>query len=261
VIPVRTVTVIGAGGLVGSALVRHVSGVDVELRTVTRQNYAVMTGRPSDVVFDAAGNSAKYLADADPAGEFDRSVAHRVRTLVDFPAELHVHISSVDVYPHLWDRAATAEDAIIDPRGCSRYGFHKYLAEEYVRFAARQWLIVRLAGMVGPGLRKNPVFDILNGRPLRIHPDSRYQFMHTCDVAAITWQLVESWSGNDVFNICGGGLISPRDIARLAGRPMDLSALTPSDSPRIVDVNTEKLAQWASIPSTERTIAEYVTTP
>ena len=32
----------------------------------------------------------------------------------------------------------------------------------YRRHAPR-WLIVRLAGMVGPGLKKNPVFDVLHG--------------------------------------------------------------------------------------------------
>jgi nucleoside-diphosphate-sugar epimerase len=253
-----SVTVIGARGLVGSAFVRLLADVEVELRAVTRDNYAALAGRSSDVVIDAAGNSVKYLADQDPLGEFDRSVAHRVRTLTDFPAGLHVHVSSVDVYSDLSSRSATAEDAVIDLPGCSRYGFHKLLAEQYVRHAASRWLIVRLSGMVGPGLRKNPVFDILNARPLRIHPDSQYQFLHTRDVAAIVWSLAATGRSGEVFNVAGSGLISPRRIAQIVGRPLDLGALPPSISPRVVDINTDKLGRIVELPSTERTIAEFV---
>src|SRR5882672_9314708 len=96
------VTLIGAQGFVGSAFVRVLrSRDDVDLVEVTRQNYASCAGEPSDVVIEAACNSKKFLADQEPTREFEASVAHRLNTLVDFPAELHLHISSVDVYSDL----------------------------------------------------------------------------------------------------------------------------------------------------------------
>src|SRR5262249_25120759 len=146
---------------------------------------------PSYVVIESACNSKKFLAEERPFAEFDHSVTHRLRTLRDFPARLHVHISSVDVYDDLSSPATTGESAAAGPENPSHYGFHKFLAEELVRHHAATWLIARLAGMVGPGLRKNPVFDLSRGQPLRIHPDSQYQFMHTDDVAACIWTLVE----------------------------------------------------------------------
>ena len=137
--------------------------------------------------------------------------------------------------------ATTREETPIEAGGPSHYGFHKYLAEQLVRHHAREWLVLRLAGMVGPGLRKNPVFDLLHNRPLRIHPDSLYQFMNTDDVAAIGWKLITSGTRGEVFNLCGQGLVSPREVAGMIGREADLSLLSADAKPRIVDINTEKL--------------------
>ena len=143
-------TLIGAGGFVGSAFARHLPCRGVDLVPVTRQGYAAAAGAHSDVVIEAACNSRKYLSDERPLEDFERSVTHRLRTLLDFPARLHVHISSVDVYPRLESPLTTREDAP-ELGSASRYGFHKLLAEQLVRHYAPRWLIVRLAGMVGPG--------------------------------------------------------------------------------------------------------------
>ncbi|HEX3151777.1 MAG TPA: NAD(P)-dependent oxidoreductase [Gemmataceae bacterium] len=257
-----TVTVIGARGFVGSAFVSHLASIQgVEVMSVTRDNYADLRGRSSDIVIEASCNSKKYLADERPVEEFELSVVHRQRTLIDFPAGLHVHVSSVDVYSDLSSLEGTHEDTPNDLARVSRYGCHKLLAEQLVRHYARRWLIVRLGGMVGPGLRKNPVYDILHGLPLRIHPDSQYQFMHTAAVARIVWQLIESGQVDEVFNVCGVGLISPREIGRLAGRQMDLSQVGAGDGARVVHANTDKLRRLAILPDTEATVAAFVTRP
>jgi nucleoside-diphosphate-sugar epimerase len=253
------VTVIGALGFVGSAFVsRLAEETDLEVIEVTRLNYSGMAGMRSDVVIEASCNAKKYLADERPVEEFDLSVSHRLRTLRDFPADLHVHISSVDVYSDLTTPETTREDLPIEPAGGSRYGLHKSLAEQLVRHYADRWLIVRLAGMVGPGLRKNPVYDILNGQPLRIHPDSLYQFMATSDVAGIVRMLIKRGVSGEIFNVCGEGLISPREIARLAEREMNLSQIDSTVQPRIVHVNTEKIGRITAMPETRRSVADFI---
>jgi len=253
------VTIIGANGFVGSAFAHRLrEQPEVQLIGVTRETYAQFRGRESDVLIDAAGNSRKFLADQDPAADFAASVTHRLRTLLDFPARFHLHISTVDVYPDLTSPASTDEDCPVDIRRSSRYGAHKFLAEQLVQHYASRWLIVRLAGMVGPGLRKNPVYDILHGEPLRIHPDSRYQFLHTNDAARIAWELVQSGATGEVFNVCGDGLISPREISLLAGRPLDMALLAADSQPRIVNVNVTKIKGCICLPTTRQTIEAYV---
>jgi nucleoside-diphosphate-sugar epimerase len=254
------VTVIGAGGFVGSAFASHIASQSgVELVQVTRSNYDRAAGVPSDIVVDASCNSKKYLADEDPCREFALSVDHRLRTLRDFPAALQVHISSVDVYGNLHSAETTTEEAESDLRGVSNYGFHKLMAEQLVRHYSTDWLILRLGGMVGPGLRKNPVYDILQGQPLRIHPDSQYQFIATGDIARIGWAVIERGIHSEALNICGQGLISPREIASIARRELNLELLTESDKPRIVNVNTNKISRIMAMPETRECIARFVT--
>jgi nucleoside-diphosphate-sugar epimerase len=254
------VTLIGAEGFVGSGFARNLPQRGVELIAVSRSTYALHAGSPSDVVIEAACNSKKFLAENQPFDEFDLSVTHRLRTLRDFPAPLHVHISSVDVYSDLSSPATTREASAsaAGPENPSHYGFHKLLAEQLVRHHAKTWLIIRLAGMVGPGLRKNPVYDILHGQPLRIHPDSQYQFMHTDNVAECVWTLVEHGITNEIFNVCGAGLISPREISRMIGTTLDLSQLGPDAKPRIVDVGTSKIEAIVPMPATHSAVAGFI---
>lgn len=255
-----SVVVLGAAGFVGSAFMRHLSRVPgIHLRPVVRKDYEVERGLPADIVIDCSGNSRKYLADAEPVDEFELSVGRRLRTLQDFPARLHVHVSSVDVYSELASVENTREDAAIDPARTSHYGFHKLLAEQLVRHYAGGWLIARLAGMVGPGLKKNPVFDVLHRRPLRIHPESRYQFLHTDDVADIVWNLVtQEDKRQQVFNVCGRGAVTPREIGAIVGHELDLSELAAEAQPRIVDVNVEKIERVRPMPESLFTVHRFV---
>jgi nucleoside-diphosphate-sugar epimerase len=132
------------------------------------------------------------------------------------------------------------------------------MAEQLVQHYADRWVIARLAGMVGPGLHKNPVYDILHGQPLRIHPESQYQFVSTEEAARMVWSVIERGIENEIFNVCGEGLISPAEIARLAGREMNLSLLNPTAQPRIVNVNNEKIKRIGSLPPTHEAVAQYV---
>jgi nucleoside-diphosphate-sugar epimerase len=253
------VAVIGGGGFVGSAFVRHLdASTSVDLVSIDRSNYSNYTGSKFDVVIDASCNSNKRLADQDPVREFDLSATQRLRTLRDFPAELQVHISSVDIYSDLASSSATHEDSHIDVSASSNYGLHKLFAEAMVQHYAPRWLIVRLAGMVGDRLKKNPVFDILNGRPLFIHPDSQYQFMDTGDVARLTMDLVLRGLREQIVNVCGEGLVSPRQVAAIAGRKIEVSPEARDATPRIVDVNIGKLKQLCEVPASIVAVTEFV---
>lgn len=253
------ILLVGGQGFVGSAFSRLFTSRGIAHDPITRDTYGAAVGRTGTVLINAAANSRKYLADQDWRADFEASVESVLRTLRDFSVERYVLLSSVDVYNVLEDPGQNGEDAVIDPLRLSTYGFHKYIAEACVRRHAPRWLIVRLAGMVGPGLKKNPVFDVLHGRPLSIHPDSQYQFMSTDAAAHAVWRLIESGCSNRVVNVCGTGLISPREIAQLAGKPVVVAPEAEAAQPRIVHVNTRTAASIVDLPDTRATIAEFIT--
>ena len=252
------IRLVGAQGFVGSAFSRLFTTRGIAHDPITRETYDAAAGRTGAVLINASANSRKYLADQDWRADFEASVESVLRTIRDFRVECYVLLSSVDVYNVLDDPGQNGEDAVIDPLLLSTYGFHKYIAEACVRRHAPRWLIVRLAGMVGPGLKKNPVFDVLHGRPLSIHPDSQYQFMSTDAAAQAVWRLVESGCSNRVVNVCGTGLISPREIAQLAGKPVVVAPEAEAAPPRIVHVNTRSAESMVDLPETQSTIREFV---
>jgi nucleoside-diphosphate-sugar epimerase len=250
--------VVGARGFVGSAFVRQLTFEGFPLTGLTRENYAAGAGAPIDVLVDASGNSTKYLAETDPLADFDRTVRQRMLTLRDFPSAFHVHLSSVDVYDDLTSPATTSEEAPIDRTKTSLYGLHKLLAEDLVRRHAARWIVLRLAGMVGPGLRKNPIFDVLAQRPLRIHPASQYQFMATDEVARIALELLRLGHANETFNVCGDGLVSPSDASAIAGIPFDSSLIPRGATPRVVDASIERLSRIVCVPSSMEAVVQYI---
>jgi len=252
------VILIGANGFVGSAFSRLLSSISyVELVKVTRENYDSVLNTKGDLVIDASCNSRKFFAEEQPVSEFNTSVHHRLKTLFDFHSPFHLHISSVDVYSGIESVETSCENSFIDLSRISHYGMHKFMAEQLVQHYAKKWMILRFAGMVGPGLRKNPVFDILNNQPLRIHPKSQYQFMHTDDMAKMSWDLIQS-DECGIYNIAGSGLISPQEIADMANKPIDLKSIDDRIKPRILNINLEKISKRFDMPDTKVTIKKFM---
>ncbi len=257
-----SICIIGSEGFVGSAIKETFSqNSNFKVFSVNRKNYQDMSKIEYDILIDCSGNSKKYLSDKDFEKEFQESVLKKIKILKDFRYSKHIHISSVDVYPMIHDTTFTVEtaDIIHNIKDLSKYGFHKYLAEEITKFYSDNWLIFRLSGMVGKNLVKNPVFDILSGRKIHIHPDSKYQFINTNVVSKIIYELsIEFEITNDIFNIAGSGLISPKQIAEVAKKELIFEREVIDQRPRIVDINTEKINNLFALPSTVETIKSFV---
>lgn len=205
--------VLGAKGFVGSTVAAEALRRGWTLIAVDKDDYEAATGTRCDVLINANGNSKKYLAAADPKLEFDLSVRSVERSLHDFSAGLYVHLSSIDVYPDPSSPDTSGEDAAIDPARLSPYGFHKRLAEQIVMHDAPCWMVLRMGGFVGPGLWKNSIHDLLAGAPLRVHPDSEYQYLDTRELARIVFDLIAMDPAGRTINVCGDGVVTPREAA------------------------------------------------
>ena len=182
--------IIGGKGYVGQAYPRLFESRGIAYTLVTRENYGELIGQSCSVLINANGNSKKFLADQDPVGEFDASVTSVVRSLADFKADHYVFLSSGDVYPQQDTPSTTREDDPLDMRAMSRYGLHKYTAENLVRAIHPGPLVMRMGGFVGPGMKKNAIFDMLNDQPIWLTPDSELQFISTDRAAALVWSLI-----------------------------------------------------------------------
>lgn len=246
--------VIGARGFVGSAISAYLSELGVEPHGVGRDSYATERGNHFDVVINAAGDSSRRLADANPAESFAKNVSDTMATLVDFSASTYIHISSTSVYESAVNPESTREDSAIEPLRLSNYGRFKYLAEVLVRAHAANWLVIRLGALVGPGLKKNALYDLLERRTLFVSPESSMPYVDTRFVAQAVWALRES-HGN-IFNVSGDGVIKLRDVAnelRVDIGP-ELDALPQDNS----NINIDKLRRQMSVPGSKETVAAFV---
>ena len=249
------VIIIGGEGFVGSAYTRWCQQNHVNHLVINRVNYQDYLGTKCNLLINANGNSKKFLARENPLLEFDYSVRSVRQSLIDFPAQKYLFLSSCDVYADCSSPDSTKEDSVIDITQQSPYGFHKYLAEQCVRHCHSDWLIFRMGGFVGKGLKKNPIFDILQGEKLWLHPDSELQYIDTDVAAKVVMDILRQDYSREIFNLCGNGLVKLQDIIDLVKSPVKLDMSIP---PVRYQVSISKIQSVVNIPATYPTVVNFV---
>lgn len=250
------ILLIGGHGFVGSAFARLFATRSLPFKIVTRDNADELAGSECDVLLNANGNSRKFMADREPLWEFDASVRSVAETIARFKPRLYVHLSTGDVYPDQSSPEITQEDQQIDVSRLSRYGLHKYLAEQLVQNTQDNWLIFRMGGFVGPGLKKNAIFDMLTNAPLWLAPESELQFISTDRSAEIVWSIAQSQTRNEIINLGAKGVVQIGDLYRELGSRSDLQ----QDAKKVrFELNLDKLARLSpvALPETRREVLDF----
>ncbi len=245
--------ILGGKGFVGSAFARYCQSNDIQHEIIDTQNYDSYKDKSCDIFINANGNSSKVLSSKRPMEDFEMTVQTTRRSLLDFKFKKYVLISSCDVYTDYSNPAKNSEDSAIDVARQSTYGFHKHLAEECIRHGSQDWLIVRLGGMVGMGLKKNPIFDIINGGPLGVDSQSELQYMNTDDVARTVFKLIDSGLRREIFNICGKGLVKLQKL-------LDTYNLKVNPNSPLVkyNINIEKIQKITPMPDSMETVMNFI---
>ena len=161
---------IGVTGFVGSNLFKQ--GEFSSLFNSTNINE--INNQSFDLVVCAGDRAEKWKANSEPEIDF-RNIEKLISHLDQISAQELILISTVDVYP---DPQAVHEDTTIDYSQLSPYGKHRFILEEFIRSKFQNHIVIRLPGLVGSGLKKNFIFDMLHNPealPLT-HCDSMYQF-------------------------------------------------------------------------------------
>ncbi len=149
---------IGATGFVGTTLLRQ---REFSAHYHSR-NIDTIQGQAFELLVCAGAPAQKWLANRQP--EQDRAgLARLMHALANVQAHRFVLISTVDVFA---DPVAVDESTPIVTERLHAYGRHRYELEQFVRARFPEALIVRLPGLVGPGLRKNVIFDLHNANNL-----------------------------------------------------------------------------------------------
>jgi dTDP-4-dehydrorhamnose reductase len=145
---------IGFSGFVGSTLLKQAPFEFLYRSTNIRD----IEGQTFDTVVCAGAPAQKWMANQDPEADWkkiDSLIAH----LKTIQCQTFILISTVDVFKNPVD---VDEDTTVDESGLHAYGLHRRLLEKFVESHFTKYLIIRLPGLVGPGLRKNVIFDFLN---------------------------------------------------------------------------------------------------
>lgn len=146
---------IGYSGYVGTTLLKQRTFDELYRST----NIADIAGRSYDFVICSAAHAQKWIANREPAAD-QKKLSALMTCLRTIRCARFVLISTVDVFK---DPRAVNEESVVEEAGLHPYGLHRRMLERFVEQYFPDRLVVRLPGLVGPGLRKNVLFDLLNG--------------------------------------------------------------------------------------------------
>lgn len=149
---------IGSSGFVGSTLLKQADFSSLYRST----NITEIDGSKLDVVVCTAAPAQKWIANREPSADrnnIDSLISH-LRTI---KCKKFILISTVDVFKEPVD---VDELSKVEEFGLHPYGLHRRYLEKFVEEQFPNYLIVRLPGLVGPGLRKNVIYDFLNNNNL-----------------------------------------------------------------------------------------------
>ena len=160
---------IGFSGFVGSTLMKQTTFEALYRST----NISEIKAKKFNTVVCAGAPAQKWMANREP--EADRQkIEDLISHLKTIECKNFILISTVDVFH---SPIGVDEDSAINEDKLHAYGLHRRQLEKFVEMFFPKHLIIRLPGLVGPGLRKNIIFDFLNKNNLcAIESRSVFQF-------------------------------------------------------------------------------------
>ena len=160
---------IGSSGYVGSTL-RTQRSFDFLYRS---NNIASIKKDIDGIVVCSAAPAQKYLANKNPSSDLN-NIKKLISHIRSIRCKTFILISTVDVFKNPNN---VYENSHVNENGLHPYGLHRRMLEDFVENNFSNYLIVRLSGLVGLGLRKNIIFDFQNNNNLeKIESRNIFQF-------------------------------------------------------------------------------------
>lgn len=254
------VAIIGSAGFVGGYLSGYFRDTGAEVVAIERRT--PLPEEELDVVIDCNGDARRFWVNENPIEGFTVSVHSVAERLARLKTAKYVYLSSIDVYgARTGDRQASREEASLSLEGLDYYGFYKLLAERLVEFHAPDALILRLGTLIGPGLRKNPVFDAVNGEIIRQTPDSTLSLM-SLEVLAKALDMLLETGADGVYNITAEASVEVADMLELVsaalGKDTGAFAFDSGLSHTDYDISVAKISKVATMPDSKTILKQYL---
>ncbi|HDS1655278.1 pyridine nucleotide transhydrogenase [Stenotrophomonas maltophilia] len=164
-----SVALIGHTGFVGTSLKRQASFEHL----FNSGNIDQVAGQPYESVICSAAPAQKWIANRDPEADW-ANIQALIKSLDSLTCAHFTLISTVDVFA---EPVGVDESTTVRTEGLHAYGLNRFRLEQFVQERFASHLIVRLPGLVGPGLRKNILFDFHNDNNIAaIDSRSSFQF-------------------------------------------------------------------------------------
>jgi len=195
---------IGFSGFVGQTLLRQ-RQFDSLYRST---NIDEIINESFGTVVCAAAPAQKWLANKEPENDL-KHIESLIEKLKTITCEKFILISTVDVFK---TPVNVDENTPVETDGLHAYGLHRYYLEQFVSQHFPDALIVRLPGLVGPGLKKNIIYDFLNNNNLnQIESRGVFQFYPMINL----WYDIEIALKNDIRLLhLTAAPVSVSDVAR-----------------------------------------------
>jgi dTDP-4-dehydrorhamnose reductase len=164
-----SVALIGHTGFVGTTLKRQASFEHLfHSRDVDQ-----VAMQPYEAVICSAAPAQKWIANRNPDADWV-NIQALIQALDALTCEHFTLISTVDVFA---EPIGVDELTAVCTEGLHAYGINRFRLEQFVKERFSSHLIVRLPGLVGPGLRKNILYDFHNDNNVgAIDSRSSFQF-------------------------------------------------------------------------------------
>ena len=150
---------IGFSGFVGSTLLPEIKRKTKQLKLYNSENIDKIKGKRFNEVFFAGLPAAKWSINKNP--EIDKNNIKKIKNnLKQIECEIFILISTIDIHNDH------------ETYGQNRKNFEKFIIKNF-----KKYLIIRLPGIFGKGLKKNILYDLLNKNNIdQININSEFQW-------------------------------------------------------------------------------------
>ena len=253
----KKIIVLGAKGLLGSTVSKYFKDLGNHVIEIDRENYNDYIDSRADILINCNGSPYRFKAKENPSRDFEHNVTSVKNSLFDFSVNTYIYISTIDVYHSRNNTNETNEQTEIQTKTLDNYGFHKWIAEQLVLKYSKKYLIIRSGTLIGKGLKKGPIFDILNGKQLRMSLESKLSLIDTSVVAEAIATILATEPSQEIYNVTG------KNSVRLINLRSHIKI--PIKEPRTSDqviyeyaINTKKLSKIFKIPSSSEMTIRFI---